>query len=180
MTPDYLLSSKREKLENHFYKDNSIIKAIQDAFVYFDSNVFFKNMYLKEFKGDFKTLESDVFPSMLQEYLDKKIEIRTFYLKDRLYSMAIFSQSNHETQVDFRNYSEDKPNRFVPFILPDEIEIKLIKLMKRLNLNTGSIDLVLTSSNDYVFLEVNPTGQYSMIEGNCFYGLDEIIANELV
>lgn len=178
--PDYFLSSKKDELKEHYFKGEFIIKAIQDAFVYFDSEVYFKNLYLKEFKGDFDKLESDVFPSMLQQYINKKIEVRTFYLNEKLFSMAIFSQSNQDTQVDFRNYSEEKPNRFVPFILPNEIEIKLIQLMNRLGLNTGSIDLIVTSENEYVFLEVNPTGQYSMIEGNCFYGLDEIIAQELV
>ena len=52
--------------------------------------------------------------------------------------------------------------------------------MDKLGLNTGSIDLILTPSNDYVFLEVNPSGQYGMIEASCFYGLDKLISKELV
>lgn len=75
--------------------------------------------------------------------------------------MAILSQNNPKTQIDFRNYDVDLPNRVVPFRLPDSLTQKLIKLMQRINLNTGSVD-GLYSSGDYYFLEINPVGQFGM------------------
>ena len=36
-----------------------------------------------------------------------------------------------------------------------------------MSLNTGSIDLIKTKSGDYVFLEVNPVGQFSMVSFPC-------------
>jgi len=93
--------------------------------------------------------------------------------------MAIFSQSDAKTKVDFRNYNDEKPNRMVPYKLPCDIEKKIDVFMKKINLNNGSIDFILTEKNEYFFLEVNPAGQYGMIEQACFYGLDEKIAKIL-
>jgi hypothetical protein len=49
-----------------------------------------------------------------------------------------------------------------------------------MNLNTGSIDLICTKSGEYVFLEVNPVGQFSMVSFPCNYYLEEKIADLLI
>ncbi|MBW7675409.1 grasp-with-spasm system ATP-grasp peptide maturase [Chryseobacterium chendengshani] len=115
-------------------------------------------------------------PSLIQEKISKKLEIRTFYIFDEFYSMAIFSQSNKKTKEDFRNYDFDNPNRTVPYKLPVEIEEKISKLMKSLGLNMGSIDLMLTEDNIYYFLEINPEGQFGMVSYPCNYHLEKRIA----
>jgi D-alanine-D-alanine ligase-like ATP-grasp enzyme len=38
------------------------------------------------------------------------------------------------------------------------------QLLRRLDLQFGAIDLVLTEQNEYVFLEINPSGQFAWIE----------------
>jgi hypothetical protein len=80
--------------------------------------------------------------SFCQDYIDKEFEVRSFYLYGKFFSMAIFSQKNPMTRTDFRNYDQKKPNRNVPFNLPEEVEEKLRSLMEDLGLNTGSIDLI--------------------------------------
>ena len=37
------------------------------------------------------------------------------------------------------------------------------ELMKKLDLNFGSLDIVVTKDKRYVFLEVNPNGQYGAV-----------------
>jgi ATP-GRASP peptide maturase of grasp-with-spasm system len=118
-------------------------------------------------------------PTLFQGYIDKKIEIRSFYLQERFYSMAIFSQENEKTKKDFRNYDLERPNRCVPYKLPDIVEAKLIKFMEELNMNSGSFDIILTPSNTYVFLEVNPIGQFQWVSSNCNYYLEKQIAKAL-
>ena len=117
-----------------------------------------------------------LFWSFIQEEIPKKVEIRVFYLGGKCYSMAIFSQSSKETTTDFRNYDVKKPNRNVPFQLPEAIEQKLQALMKELKLNTGSIDLILNTRGEYIFLEVNPVGQFGMVSGPCNYYLGKKVA----
>lgn len=114
--------------------------------------------------------------SLFQEKIDKSVEIRTFFLNGSFFSMAIFSQTNRQTSVDFRVYDTKKPNRTVPYQLPNSVEKKLRRLLDKLLLNTASIDLLLTNDGAYVFLEVNPVGQFGMVSRPCNYFLEKRIA----
>ncbi|QBO59572.1 grasp-with-spasm system ATP-grasp peptide maturase [Chryseobacterium salivictor] len=125
-----------------------------------------------------KLIDNDVFISFFQEKIDKDFEIRIFYLNGICWSTAIFSQNDNQTKVDFRKYNDDKPNRNVPYLIPKEIERKCQKLMKILDLNSGSLDFIKTG-NQYFFLEVNPIGQFLAHSDNCNYNLDKIIASNL-
>ena len=119
-------------------------------------------------------------PSLIQEKIEKKYEIRTFYLDGEYYSMAIFSQNDKQTQVDFRQYNYSKPNRNIPYKLPLEIEEKLKKLMDGLQLKTGSIDIIKGIDGEYYFLEVNPVGQFGMTSKPCNYNLEKKIYEKLI
>ncbi|AYN00922.1 grasp-with-spasm system ATP-grasp peptide maturase [Chryseobacterium sp. 3008163] len=125
-----------------------------------------------------KLIDNDVFISFFQEKIDKDFEIRIFYLNGMCWSTAIFSQNDNQTKVDFRKYNDDKPNRNVPYLIPEEIERKCQKLMKMLDLNSGSLDFI-KKGNQYFFLEVNPIGQFLAHSDNCNYNLDKIIASNL-
>ena len=103
-----------------------------------------------------------------------------YYLDENFYSMAIISQSHQQTATDFRKYLTEKPNRSLRFQLPKVIENKLKILMDKVELETGSIDMILTKSGEYVFLEVNPIGQFGMTSYPCNYHLERQIAKTLI
>ena len=128
--------------------------------------------------------ESDLpaafFPTLFQEAIEKEADIRVFYLSGNFYSMAIRSQSNIQTKTDFRKYLRGRGNRLFPFHLPQAVEQKLDLLMKRIGLETGSIDLIFTKDGRFIFLEVNPVGQFGMVSFPCNYYLEKQIALELV
>lgn len=120
------------------------------------------------------------FPTLVQEKIIKKFEIRTFFWQKKCYSMAIFSQENENTKVDFRRYDSKRPNRNVPYKLAKDFEEQIISLMQKLGLNSGSIDLIKDIKGNLIFLEVNPNGQFGMVSYPCNYNLEKIIANELM
>jgi ATP-GRASP peptide maturase of grasp-with-spasm system len=123
--------------------------------------------------------ENFVCPTLMQNKILKKYELRVFYLKGKCYSMAIFSQNDNKTSIDYRNYNKDKPNRTIPFKLPLHIEKKIVILMNRLGFDTGSIDFIVDVNQTFYFLEVNPVGQFGMVSNPCNYELHKIIACEL-
>jgi ATP-GRASP peptide maturase of grasp-with-spasm system len=178
-TPQDYLFTKKKDLACFLVNGNSeyITKSISgDGIQNFDTFSIFnytKKIFIKDVKSDV------FFPSLIQNYIQKKYELRVFYLNGKFYSMAIFSQKDDKTKIDFRNYNKKRPNRSVPFKLPNVIEVKLDLLMRKLNLNSGSIDIVVTNSNEYVFLEVNPIGQFGMTSYPCNYNLEFLIANAL-
>jgi hypothetical protein len=119
-------------------------------------------------------------PSLFQERLEKSYELRVFYLDGDCWAMAIFSQLDRQTRTDFRNYNKLRPNRNVPYRLRPDTAVALSRLMRELELETGSIDLVRTPDRREVFLEVNPVGQFGMVSKPCNYGLERKLAEHLL
>lgn len=123
------------------------------------------------------SLDNKFAVSLFQSYIKKEYEIRLFFFDNRYYPMAIFSQENEKTSIDFRNYDEQKPNRCVPVQLPSELLEKIKKFNKVYDINTGSIDLIYSESGEYIFLEVNPQGQFDWLSKNCNYYIEKDIAS---
>lgn len=119
------------------------------------------------------------FPTLFQKKVEKRYEIRTFNVKGKCYSMAIFSQGDEQTAVDFRKYNWSKPNRTVPFRLPIQIEKSFVQLCTLHNLNTGSADFLVDKKGDFYFLEINPVGQFGMVSFPCNYFLEKTVAEHL-
>ncbi|KAF0201370.1 MAG: hypothetical protein FD170_2687 [Bacteroidetes bacterium] len=174
--PQTLITNRKKYLDKYFKGNYVIAKSI--------SNIQF---YTKKFScnGYTKRIENSIIPeefiiSLTQKEVVKKYELRIFFLNGKFFASAIFSQSNDKTNLDFRNYDQKKPNRIVPYILPKFIEKKLTVLMRKLGLKTGSIDMIVNSNGDYIFLEVNPAGQFGMISKPCNFFLEREIAQNLL
>jgi ATP-GRASP peptide maturase of grasp-with-spasm system len=174
LVPDEILINKKSDLAKIENIDNIITKSIASS-VMLNYDDFFIVGYTSKIKS-FESFPETFFPSLIQNYIEKKYELRIFFLHDKFYSMAIFSQNDEQTKVDFRNYNKKKPNRNIPFELTDGIKYKLTKLMNKLDLNCGSIDMIYTPAGEFFFLEVNPIGQYGMVSNPCNYNLHKKIA----
>jgi ATP-GRASP peptide maturase of grasp-with-spasm system len=156
-----------------------ISKSIYEPYFIHQTDGFF-SMFTKEI-GRIGKLPATFFPSLIQEKIEKEYELRIFYLDKQFYSMAIFSQSNTQTEMDFRKIDIKNPNRRVPYLLPKEEQDKLLSLLEYINLNCCSIDMI-KSKNDgkYYFLEINPTGEFGMTSMPCNYELYKQIALTLI
>ena len=117
--------------------------------------------------------------SQVQDHIKKECDIRVFYLRGKFFSMAIMSQQNEKSMIDFRHYPSDHPNRNFPIKLPKKTKEKLNNLMTKVQLDSGSIDLILNRDGQFVFLEVNPVGQFGMTSAPCNYLLEREIAQDL-
>ncbi len=179
--PDtYILNNKSRLLHILQSGIKLISKSMSNAHrIRFDGETYIP--YTEEITlEDLDKLEETFFVSLFQEKIEKEYEIRTFFLEGDFYSMAIFSQFDDKTKIDFRKYNLSKPNRTVPYRLPRELRNKLELLMQKLNLNTGSIDIIKSKTGKYYFLEVNPVGQFGMTSLPCNYYLEKKIAEFLI
>jgi ATP-GRASP peptide maturase of grasp-with-spasm system len=181
--PDTIVTSSRVDLLSFVKKHTLIItKPIHNGHLSFEhDNIKYhcKGITLLDYKF-VSNLETRFCPSLFQEYIEKDMELRIFYLNGKFFPMAIFSQLDEMTRYDYRNYNKVKPNRDVPFKLNLEIENKLSEFMKRVGLETGSIDIILTPQGEYYFLEVNPTGQFGWVSVDCNYYIEREIALNLI
>jgi len=78
-------------------------------------------------------------------------------------AMRINSQEHEHTRTDWR-VDQFKHGLYSLHDLPADIRTKLQLFMARLSLVYGAVDLIVTKSGDYVFLEVNPGGQWKWLE----------------
>jgi len=131
-------------------------------------------------QGQVDELPDHFFPSLFQQAIEKEFEVRTFFLDGELYSMAIFSAADQQTEVDFRRYNRLKPNRTIPFNLPVKQAERVKAFMKRARLKTGSLDFIRSKKGEYIFLEVNPRGQFGMVSYPCNYRLEKKVAEHLI
>jgi len=158
-----------------------IIKSLgEQPFYHTNDNVSLFGYTYKTSLTDIEWMKCNKSLNMVQEYIEKKIEIRIVFLIDKTYSMGILSQNDIQTKVDFRRYNNEKPNRVFPVKLPRSIEKKIQAMCKQLNFSFASFDLIYGMDKKFHFLEVNPVGQYGMVSYPCNYYIDKEIAQHLI
>lgn len=171
-----VISSKIEYLHFMANSNNFITKSIFEGTTLEINNVKYAGMTNTIPVHDPNQLSDDIAPTLIQEIIPKRFEIRVFHLLKRNFSMAIFSQNDDQTKVDFRNYNVSKPNRTIPYSLPENVNSQINDFMKSINMNSGSIDLIYSVNGDHVFLEVNSVGQFKQVSLPCNYYLEKLIA----
>lgn len=101
-------------------------------------------------------------PVFSQEYIEKRYEYRVMIIGNRVLSCRIDSQASEATRVDWRHYDFENVAH-LQVELPKEVQQKLHRFMRAIDLKYGALDLIETPDGDFVFLEVNPSGQWGWI-----------------
>jgi putative peptide maturation system protein len=104
-------------------------------------------------------------PVTVQPYVDKRVELRITVVGDRVFPVELDSQWTNHTRHDWRR-SDYQLARYKVHNLPPVVEQRCVELVKRLGLLFGAIDLILTADGRYVFLEINPNGEWLWMEQN--------------
>lgn len=102
-------------------------------------------------------------PVIFQESIPKDLEIRATVIGGQVFTAAIHSQEQRSTLHDWRHYHDERV-KYESHELPTEVEALLLSLVQSLGLCFGAIDLILTPSGEYIFLEINPNGQWGFVE----------------
>jgi glutathione synthase/RimK-type ligase-like ATP-grasp enzyme len=119
-----------------------------------------------------------VFPTLFQKYVPKLFEIRTTVIGDQFFSAEIHNQDNPGRAVDWRRYDAG-PVTMKVHELPEPIKDKCLAVLHRLGLVFGCFDFIVTPGGDYVFLEVNPMGQFGFVQQETGLPIFEAFADYL-
>ncbi len=157
-----------------------ITKNIQDATFFQVSGDVFAPFTIELDDEKIRQIPARCFPILCQEFIEKLFDLRVFFLGGETFPMAIFSQDNDRTSVDFRRYDLKKPNRTGPVRLPEDLVKKIRGFMKAMDMATGSLDFVKDKDGRHVFLEVNPVGQFGMVSGPCNFQIERKLAEYLM
>lgn len=116
-------------------------------------------------------------PVIFQEHIAADIDLRITVIGDQLFPCAIHSGKT-SYKVDFRMTMHQAD--MVPHTLPPAVEADLLKIMRALGLVYGAIDMRLTPDGRYVFIEVNPAGQWLFVEERTKQPITDALAAKLV
>jgi glutathione synthase/RimK-type ligase-like ATP-grasp enzyme len=118
-------------------------------------------------------------PMVFQERVAKAIEFRIAYVDGNCFVGAIDASRSSRGQTDWRLSAPDEC-AWIPGEIPNEIAMRLRALMHRLGLAYGAIDMIRTPDGENVFLEVNPGGEWGMLERDLNYPISEALADALL
>lgn len=119
-----------------------------------------------------------VAPGIYQSYVKKARELRITIIDDFDYCVAIYSQERAETEVDWRRDQLGVRCEQIP--TPLDLRRKLLTLMNALGLRFGAIDVIEDENGEYVFLEVNPSGNWLWLEDRLGIPISAVLARKLM
>lgn len=122
--------------------------------------------------------EAHLSPAIYQELIPKRFDIRATVVGNQIFAAAIDSQRDPAAAIDWR-HTVDPDLPHLPIDLPSKVQEGLLTLMATFGLTFGAIDLVQTIDGEFVFLEVNPNGQWLWIEDQLQLGITDAIVTWL-
>jgi hypothetical protein len=176
--PDTLITNcpreAREFIDAH--EGDVIVKSLTPATILRGHHYWYA--YTTELRGKELGDISDIAlaPCVFQRRIPKAVEIRATVVGDRVLSAEIHSQESPLSRTDWRRYDFER-TPYLPHHLDSEIEAACIKITRMFDLTFSAIDLILTPHGDYVFLELNPNGQWGWIQELTGLPICEELAN---
>ena len=118
-------------------------------------------------------------PMVFQERIPKARELRVVFVAGAVFVGALEASQYDAHTTDWRKLPPTACS-WQPAELPADIIRGLTAFMAQLNLTFGAIDMIEQPDGRHVFLEVNPCGEWGMLERDLDYPISEAIADALL
>ena len=118
-------------------------------------------------------------PMVFQELIPKAYELRVACVAGEAFAGALDASGTSRGHTDWRRAAPEEC-RWQRAQLPAEVATGLQTLMLELGLVFGAVDLICTPAGEHVFLEVNPSGEWGMLERDLGLPISEAIAAALL
>lgn len=164
--PKTTITNNPERVREFFIECNGkiIYKTLKESFLgYEDKGFHVPTTLLQEEHLQRLSLISRT-PSLFQEYIEKSYEVRITIIGDKIFAAKIDSQSHPLTSIDWRHPDLIDKIPYEPILIPEEVRVKCHQLMNIFGIQFGAFDFIVNRKGEYVFLEINPNGQWYWIE----------------
>ncbi|HEX5603220.1 MAG TPA: MvdC family ATP-grasp ribosomal peptide maturase [Pyrinomonadaceae bacterium] len=118
-------------------------------------------------------------PMVFQELIPKAYELRVACVAGEAFAGALDATGTARGHTDWRRAAPEEC-RWQKAQLPTEVANSLQVLMSEFGLVFGAVDLICTPAGEHVFLEVNPGGEWGMLERDLGLPISEAIAAALL
>ncbi len=124
----------------------------------------------------FRGIEEDITltPVYLQQYITKQYEVRITIIGKEVYAVRIDTKNKIDWRMDYPNH------RYSLIDCPNDIIKKCYQMMIDFNLVFGAFDFIVTPENEWIFLEINPNGQWLWLEQSLGLDISYHILNNLI
>jgi len=162
--PETIFTNNKQDALKFAQKHQSVALKVIDQVIVTRQNAE-RYMYTKKLSyTELQSLDGfNLSPVIIQEYIPKAYEIRATCVGEQIFSCRIDSQGDEESLADWRN-GKISQLKHALINLPGMIETQIKAMMKHFNLQFGAFDILVAPDNRYVFLELNPNGQWAWIE----------------
>jgi len=163
--PPTLFTNSPEAFLDFYQQHNGhvISKLVSSSFYKFTGTTFNRYTQVVSKRDVAYARRIRLCPVIFQAYVPKRVELRITVVGNKVFAAEIHSQHSNHTRHDWRRYDRYETPYF-PHDLQGDIEQRCVQLVETLGLCYGAIDMVLTPDGRYVFIEINPNGQYLWIE----------------
>ncbi|AVH63224.1 MvdC family ATP-grasp ribosomal peptide maturase [Nostoc sp. 'Peltigera membranacea cyanobiont' N6] len=180
--PQTLVTNKAESAREFFHQVNgkmvSKLLTSLSRSMEANSSFFLYTSTVKE--EDLQDAESLRYcPMVFQEEIPKQSELRVVYVNGHVFVGALEASVYAVAKVDWRKPGVDV-GAWQHHQLPDEVVRRLQAFMGKFGLLFGALDFIVTPSGEYVFLEVNPIGEWGMLEKDLDLPIANAIADALI
>lgn len=159
--PDTVISNNVDDVTDLFGRHKQVIYKTLDSFLIPPDKIIYTNIVTKD--DVLKRREEISFaPCLFQEFVEKSHELRVTVVGDEIFAIAIDSQGNDRTKIDWRR--DQSRSMYVATELDETAIARLRTYMQRASLVYGAFDFVVTPEGQIVFLECNPGGQWLWLE----------------
>ena len=118
-------------------------------------------------------------PWFVQDCVEAEADVTVVFVRGRLFPFEL-RRDFTDLSVDWRVVSLDPQySKWVHFRLPAPTETAIREYMGRLSLDYGRLDFLRRPTGEYVFLEVNPHGEWGWLDPKGKIGVLGAIINEV-
>ncbi len=105
--------------------------------------------------------------TMYQQRIAKVSDVRMVILGTDVFAYRVIQSG--EEYFDYRlGFNEENQLQFASLVVPDVLQKKLVGFMSALKINFASADFAVTENGDFIFLDLNPSGQWMFVETDSF------------
>lgn len=137
-----------------FSVKKSIIKPLTTGKVYTENTC---ELYQTNYYS-YKNEDISLTPIYLQTYIPKQYEVRITVINQIFYIIRIDTKDKLDWRTDYENH------QYSIIDCPEKIRNNCLEMLEYYHLNFGAFDFIVTPENEWIFLELNPNGQWLWLE----------------
>jgi hypothetical protein len=167
LVPDTLLTQSPEAVRQFWtkHKHHIVVKPLSGGYIEHqgqkeDTVIYTSSVSEEAIKNVELICEC---PTLFQERINKAVDIRVCYLDGVATAVELVALENGQQRLDIRRDNMRDVNYRV-LKMPTDVEVMLVKLLRSYNLRFAAVDFVIDREGNWVFLEINPNGQWAWLD----------------